>query len=320
MTTPQALIPNTTVLQRLLGRLPEAIVRDPVPVDALALVVSGASAPVVATVADGVLTIGSASTAVSPVSLELRDSTLSGLVDWFTANTTGYTVTLADSALAALRATVLIEGILDLNVDGGVVWPAFTSVLHALAMAWALALIDAHRDLDAALAQFDVRRATGQWIDLLGLVLGVPRLASEVGNDAAYRVRLLRERFEEKGNNRAIEYLLFTATGKRASVIDGGLPFLLADIARMGTMDAAAKTAYRASLSVLADIDSMVGMTSGEKDDYRATLYTLGPQSGAGTFLVDMLDALGTYTVGEIETLVTAWKAGGLTFTVRTAG
>jgi hypothetical protein len=291
---------STTVLQRLLGVLPEKFSTDPLPVDALRLSAPSGQ-PVVGAVADGWLTVTTADPAYRPVRLDLRDHTLNTLVQWLDAHAPEYQASLIDPTVAGLRATVLLEGRRDLTDLSTENWPRFTAPNHQLLSALALAVADLNARTERALAQTDQRVASEEWADFHGQFLGVPRRDAEVGDDAAYRMRVRRDAVLEKSNNRAIEALLLNATGLRCTVVDGGNPWTFS-------------TAVPGEPLALGSGLPLIG-TDSDADD----LPLLGPQSGAGSFVCQLLDPLGQYTVADVTSMITSWKAAGIAFTVEAA-
>ena len=303
MTMPVSLNPNTTTLQRFVSVQPVGLSRDPLPKDALRFQVTGlGSNSCVAKVENGWLTIQPSTSAVTAVSLDLRDYTLTTLAAYFTANTTGYTVTVAAAAGSEnLKATVLLEGTLNLASNSADnIWPMFTSTLYAYAMACALLHDDMQRDLAAMKSQTDQRTGMGKWADKWGMFLGVARAIAGgiTETDAAYRKRVQREAVFFKSNNVAIEILIEAATGLRSVVTDGGSPFILPIIGLTAGTPLPNITNGETGASNLSD--------------------PLAPQAGQGNFTVQMLDVLGNYTVADITNFVTKWKPAGVTFAVQT--
>lgn len=170
------------------------------------------------TVADAVLTTQVAGGSGGPLSVDLTQYTLGGLVA-FLVTRPGYSVPYWDSSLnSVLGARVLLDGSGDPSQSNGDHLYAYTNVLFSWLEPVARELQTASDQIAQALAQLNTRTASDMWLDEWGAYYGVPREAGE--RDASYGPRIIAEVLRPRGNNVAIEAAIKAYTGQQTSVTD----------------------------------------------------------------------------------------------------
>ena len=386
MTIPNALLENTSILQRLLVELPESFSLDYMEEDGITFTVINAAwstnDQVSAMISDGMLRINSSVSYIDQEFINLTDYTLNQLIAYFRGKygTTNLLVSLPSGysyEKGEYLASTLIEGSANFS-NTPFTWSRFTSPNYAFMGALALGLVIGKNDVFAALQELDIRVANGKWIDLWGHLLGFDRIASEIGDDISYRNRVQREAVYAKSNNIAISALISESIDRESRVIDGGIPFLLRDTAvklpyvgnASGTGSLSENTLTIASsptpsgsfginqtlynipvagTSIVSDthITARVNGTGGSGTytidiSYPSPLssvslgsritgisltaadesYRLGPDTGAGTFLVYVKLADGETELDQSLTsllyvLINNWKPAGLQFSIK---
>lgn len=199
---------------KLLARLNRVFNKDPVQVLALRFTYSGTMQW---TVADGVLTTVVEGGTGQPLSIPLYGLSLGQLAGRLIA-APGYSVSFLEPTLGGLSALVLLDATGDPGLSNGDHLYAYTSALWSWTEAQAYELEAAGTAISAMLAQMATPSASGEWLDLLGSYYAVPRLVGET--DAAYGPRIIAEVLLPKGNNKAIEAVIFAVTGQRAVITD----------------------------------------------------------------------------------------------------
>lgn len=199
---------------KLLARLNRVFNKDPVEVLALRFTYSGTMQW---TVADGVLSTVVEGGTGQALSIPLYGLSLGQLAGQLIASP-GYSVPFLEPTMAGLSALVLLDATGDPTLSNGDHLYAYTSALWSWTEAQAYELEAAGSAIGAMLAQMTTATAAGEWLDLLGSYYAVPRLAGET--DAAYGPRIIAEVLLPKGNNKAIEAVIYAVTGQRATITD----------------------------------------------------------------------------------------------------
>lgn len=198
-------------LPALLSNLPKPYSRDPQAVPAITLRFNLGARFIVDD-----LRLRSAPVSGTALDISLRTITMTQLVASVNA-VSGYTAAVVGS-LGAIKAYALIEATYDGSGGITVNVPYFTAPNHQVLAPIAQSLDDLDDAWRAAIDQTDLRRATGVWLDRLGLVYGVTRFAAEP--DVSYARRVTASVIAVKCNGRAIELILSSAMGISASIAD----------------------------------------------------------------------------------------------------
>jgi hypothetical protein len=250
MAKPSFLPSTPTTVQRLFAEMPKSFSQDPLSKPILNLTIVSYPSTwssvsyVTFTIADGTLSVASSESYILSELLLLKNYSINDLIDHFNNKYQPYGIQafLYSEALyyeGEFSATTLIEGIYDITQNSTTVIDRFTSNNYSLLMAIALGLIDNEKNMKAALAQTDLRLAQEKWIDYWGRQLGITRQGNELYSDETYKNRIQAQITQQKSNNVALEYFVTSATGRSASVVDGGRPILLAGSAVIGGVNTA---------------------------------------------------------------------------------
>lgn len=152
------------------------------------------------------------------LSVDLTQYTVAGLVNYLAAQP-GYSIPYADSGeLSMLGARVLLDGANTPAASNGDHLYGYTNVLWAYYEAFARELMAARVAIVEMLKQLSTKTASDVWLDELGAMYGVPRLASEL--DEQYGPRIIAEVLRPRGNNVAMEMALKAYTGQDTKVTD----------------------------------------------------------------------------------------------------
>lgn len=169
------------------------------------------------TVADGVLTLTPASTlGATPASIDLSTVTIAALATRLAS--LGYLVPVANIALSTYSALVLMDGSGDtFTSDGDALW-AWTDWHYGFLDAAAAELDLAVQNIQRIPLEMATTTADGEWLDSLGTLYAVPRMAGET--DGSYGPRIIAEVLRPKSNNKAMELLIQAVTGQSVTVTD----------------------------------------------------------------------------------------------------
>lgn len=198
---------------KLLGYLPRVFDKTPQAVLALRLSYDGSMRWAIT---DGRLTTFVAGGSGAPLDVDLAAHTLTSLVDYLAAQP-GYSVPFESDA-GHLSALALLDGDGDIAASNGDHLLAYTSLLWAWLEPLAVELNTAHGMLNEALAQLDIRTASGEWLDDWGRYFTVPRLPAEP--DDRYRQRIVTDPLRVLCNNNALAQLIELQTGIRVDIVD----------------------------------------------------------------------------------------------------
>lgn len=169
-------------------------------------------------ISDATLTTSVVGGSGLPLSVDLRQFTVSQLVSHLAAQP-GYRIEYATTgADAQLGARVLLDGSGDQDLSNGDHLTGYSSVLWAFLESFAAELREAAEQIAQMLRQMSIRTAEDVWLDELGDYYGVPRLAGE--SDGAYGPRLIAEVLRPRSNNVAIAQAIRSWTGQETSVSD----------------------------------------------------------------------------------------------------
>lgn len=200
-------------LTALLANLPTALNKEPKGVSAVSISFASGATFVVKD-----LTLKSIPPSGAALNISLKDITFTTLVASINA-VAGYTATVL-GGLGPVKAYSLVEG--TYPAPGGVAinLPYFSSPNWQLLAPLGVTLDTLDNDWNEAQKQTDLRRASGVWLDRIGLVYGITRTANEV--DSRYARRLAASAIAAKCNGYAIAAIIQTALGASASVKDTG--------------------------------------------------------------------------------------------------
>jgi len=205
----------TTASEQLIADIHPALATD---AEAVAVIALAPLVDVFLAIDDATLTIALDDSA-APQVLTLGDHTIAGLVAALPA---GLGASLLDSTWAAVSAQALAPvSTLALAASSAAQLSAYTAGLWRALRPVAFGLAELRSVVDALIAQADIRRASGSWLDLWGLVWRIPRLPAET--DSAYRARVIYTLTLPRVNNSALEALIARAFGYTARVEDGGV-------------------------------------------------------------------------------------------------
>lgn len=137
----------------------------------------------------------------------------------FLSSQPGYSVSFVDSsALMQLSGLVLLDASGDnVSAYGDRIY-GFTNWLYSYTGAQSVELVEAGRQVSNMLEQMNVVSADGDWLDVHGSYLGVPRLVGEL--DAQYSPRIIAEVLRPRSNNVALEAAILAYTGQVTTVVD----------------------------------------------------------------------------------------------------
>lgn len=199
---------------KLLGFLNRVFDKDPKKFLALRINYAGG---LTWSIADDVLTTRVTGGPGADLSINLADHTLGSLAA-FLAGRTGYSVQNLDASRQNLSARVLLDASGDPATSNGDHLYGYTSLLWAYMEVWAAELKAAADAIVQMLRQMEIPTAEGAWLDELGAMYGIPRMAGEV--DAQYGPRIIAEVLRPKSNNVAIELAIQAYTGQLCQVVD----------------------------------------------------------------------------------------------------
>lgn len=244
-----------------------------------------------------------------PFSCDLRDFTLDGLAARL--QRAGYAATAAER-WRDLAATTLVPAFSPVASQHGLA--SYTSALWRILRPLTLLLDLWGDDLQAGLAQMDVRYAEGRWLDWWGVLYGVQRAVGE--GDDRYRRRIVWEVIAPRCNNVAMEHILKEALGYDARVTDGAGPATTWYAGWVGVYDPAIQHWQTDDPTVLGWGARVVGSRLVPPEEFARTW-----PGQPGTFKVAVAqvvedDALG---VAELTALIERYKAAGFTFTLSIA-
>jgi hypothetical protein len=305
MAAPTNLPLHPTTVQRLFAEMPQTFSQDTLPRPVFSVTLknnySSSKDSVSFLIADGYLIINSSLNYVLADKIWLPKYSINDLINYINSKYSNVGLradAVADfsSVDASMLASSLVEGIYDITSAGTII-DRFTSNNYALLTSLALGLVEEEENMIASLKQSDIRLAKGKWVDFWGDLLGSNRLGVEIGYDDIYRGRIQREIINKKSNNVALETLIYESTGRNASVVDGGQPFLFS-----GSYSESIVTAniVAGSTSI-----SVTGFTSGSLGvgDYIAQSVPSTPVSFTGR--------IDNGTVGQAGTVLTASSVTG---------
>lgn len=193
--------------------------------------------------------------------------------------------TLLQSDWASVGAISLQPQEISLIAGGSGVLSAYTAGVWRTVRPLGAGLDALTARVESLVAQLDLARASGPWLDLWGMVWQMPRIADEP--DSAYQQRIIYALTLPRANNRALEALILQALGRSATVSDGGGSGLF----------------------------TWNGGATGNTWGPTGTAI-LGPQQ-YGSFLVTM-DAAYNEDVSALLAIIATYKAAGTTFTLNT--
>lgn len=203
--------------EKLLSHLNRVFNKDAKPFDAMTIT---AADPVNWTVADAVLTLAVPSDPGMSLVIDLTNLNLQDVVD--AANGGGFTATLMAIGDGDLSAMVLLDG----TGSGSQAIQGFASLLWAMMNAIAYQLQGLGDEIPDMLQQLRMDLSQGEWVDFwLKVFLGTLRLSAET--DEAAITRLISTVLTVKSNNKALELMVFAATGITVQVLD--IPWLEED-------------------------------------------------------------------------------------------
>lgn len=213
--------------QTLLGYLNRVFDKDPH--KTLGIQFSYAGTGMWWVVAEKVLTVTVTGGIGTGFSVNLESYTVSSLAAYI-SSLPGYTVTAiaSDPKVAALAASILLDGASNQNVTGGNNLYCYTSNLYAYLEANAAELETAETAVVEGIKQitiFDADQnpsAAGEWLDEIGGYYNVPRITGEP--DTQYGPRIVAEVLRPRGNNVALEAAIKAFTGQQTSVVNGSVP------------------------------------------------------------------------------------------------
>jgi hypothetical protein len=147
------------------------------------------------------------STELSPITVAFESRTLEALCIDITGATGGLiTATLADAAVAAVRAAALLPDGPVALAGLGRSFARWTNPVWQFGAAFGEALAAAAARLDAALAQLNLLTSAGFFANLWGRLTGTVRRTGEA--DDTYTIRQLHELLRPRENNEALAALI----------------------------------------------------------------------------------------------------------------
>jgi hypothetical protein len=190
-------------------------------------------------VTDGVLTLTVDDRPDASLTYDLSQVTLRQLVDSI-AGHAGYEVGYLDPDRSDLSGLVLLDGTGNQSEFNGDAIFGYSSLLWAVAEAFARGLQTAADQIPEAPRQLSTPTAAGSWLDELGSYYKVPRLTNE--DDRIYGPRILAEVLRPMSNNIALERAIEDYTGQPCQVVDvtvyrGVYPIYDGSITYDGTYD-----------------------------------------------------------------------------------
>lgn len=200
-------------LTSIFSNLPPLYSRDPVGTAALSIRKDSGAKFIV----DG-FRLKSIPVSGTSLNLALKSVTITALVAQINA-VTGYTASVTGS-YGPLLAHGLIEATYDGSSGASLSVLYFTQNNYRILAPFAAMYDDLDADWNEGLKQTDLRRATGIWLDRIGLVYGVPRTANEP--DTLYARRITAASIAPKCNGYAIAAIIQNALGATAVVTDTG--------------------------------------------------------------------------------------------------
>lgn len=247
MAKPSFLPAKKTTVQRLFAEMPRSFSDDPQSIPCLNIRAfifdsdyNTTSSNISLIISDGLLTINSLLPYIFSETIILSNYTINNLILYFNTKYINYGIQaqLNEKTLYSqgnISASTLLEGIYDLktyspnNVSSLFTEiDRFTSTNYALLMTIALGLIDNEKNMHSSLMQTDLRLSQNKWLDYWGRQLSITRQGDESDFDEIYRNRIQSQITQQKSNNIALEYFIYSSTGRESSVVDGGRPMLLA--------------------------------------------------------------------------------------------
>lgn len=152
----------------------------------------------------------------APIVINLRPLSVHGLTLELRAR--GFEVLVVDPEMSLLSALVLMDQSGDQGTSNGDIVYGYRSLMWVIFSSYALELKLAADAVVQALRQMIITQAEGYWLDVWGVLYGIPRKVGET--DAAYSARIPREAFRIRVNARAIELAILEETGFDVRIVE----------------------------------------------------------------------------------------------------
>jgi len=201
-------------MEKLLGLLHRVFVRDPESFLALRLSYDG---QMNWEVKDGGLITAVSGGSGSPLSISLSGHSIASLAAYIAAQP-GYSTPYVDVDNSSRSALILINSSGVQGASNGDHVYGFSSLLWVIIGAWAEALNDVKIALVSMVDQLNVTLAAGDWLNEWGWRFSNERIDGET--DVEYSARLVAEVLQVRTTNKALEQVIFDATGIVVDVVD----------------------------------------------------------------------------------------------------
>jgi hypothetical protein len=157
-------------------------------------------------VSEGVLTV---TVGAESTEYDLSELTLGQLASALEDD--GFDLPYQNPAVGGKSALTLLHGASNQDQSNGDHLKAYTSLLWALLASYGAEIDAAQEQILEALRQMVMTQAEAEWLDVWGVLYGIPRLSGET--DAEFAPRIPEEAFRIRVNRYGIEKAILDATG-----------------------------------------------------------------------------------------------------------
>lgn len=164
--------------------------------------------------------------------------------------------------------------------------------------------------MSSSLEQLDIRNASGKWLDYWGHLVSIDRSTDDIDNDTQYRSRIQYQPLGVRSNNFALHLAIESATGRTASVSDGGKPYVLSG------------SYLSSSGASLSYPGTTFPYFTSASSTWTRTLERLGPVTGSGTFIISLSlnseeTSIPQPVLSSLVPLINKWRPIGMPYVIQ---